>query len=256
MMNQQTIAQLRLLKLPGFAAELEEQAARAGIHALSFEERLAMLVHRELHLREDRKRTRLLQRAKLKYAQAAIEDLDTRAGRGIDRASLIDLATGGWVRRGEAIVLTGPTGVGKTWLACALAQQACRDGHSCLYLRMPRLAEELRALHASGGFGRWLQALAKTDVLVLDDWGVSALEPTTRADLMEIIDDRAALKATIISTQLPIDHWHAWIGDATVADAILDRLMQKMQRVTLRGESMRRPPGKRPKTGSEGPAST
>jgi len=250
-MNHQTIAQLRALKLPGFAAELEDQTGRTGIHALSFDERLAMLVQRELHLREDRKRTRLLQRAKLKYAQAAIEDLDTRPGRGLERAALIDLATGGWVRRGETIVLTGPTGVGKTWLACALAQQACREGHGCLYLRVPRLAEELRALHASGGFGHWLQALAKTDVLVLDDWGVSALDAATRSDLMEIIDDRAALKATIISAQLPIDHWHGWIGDASVADAILDRIMQKMQHITLRGESMRRPPAKRPKPASD-----
>ena len=241
MMNHATLAQLRALKLPGFAAALEEQISRPGIQALSFEERLAMLVDREVHLREDRKRTRLLQRARLKYAQAAIEDLDARPGRGIDRATLIALATSAWVQRGDTVLLTGPTGVGKTWLACALAQHACREGHSTLYLRMPRLAEELKALHASGGFGRWLLTLAKTDVLVLDDWGVSVLDASMRADLLEIIDDRAAHKATIITTQLPIDHWHGWIGDATVADAILDRLMQRMQRINLAGESMRRP---------------
>jgi DNA replication protein DnaC len=241
MMNHATLAQLRALKLPGFAAALEEQTARPGIQSLSFEERLAMLVDREVHLREDRKRARLLQRARLKYAQAAIEDLDARPGRGIDRAALIALATSGWVQRGDTVLLTGPTGVGKTWLACALAQHACREGHTTLYLRVPRLSEELKALHASGGFGRWLQALAKTDVLVLDDWGVSALDASMRADLLEIIDDRAAHKATLITTQLPIDHWHGWVGDATVADAILDRLMQRMQRINLSGESMRRP---------------
>lgn len=241
MMNHQTIAQLRALKLMGFAAALEEQATRAGMQALGFEERLALLVQREVHLREDRKRVRLLQRAKLKYGQAAIEDLDARPGRGVDRATLIALATSGWVQRGDTVLLTGPTGVGKTWLACALAQHACREGHTSLYLRVPRLAEELRALHASGGFARWLQALAKTDVLVLDDWGVSALDATMRADLLEIIDDRAAHKATIVTTQLPIDHWHGWIGDATIADAILDRLMQRIQRINLTGESMRRP---------------
>ena len=241
MMNHATLAQLRALKLPGFAAALEEQTARPGIQSLSFEERLAMLVDREVHLREDRKRARLLQRARLKYAQAAIEDLDARPGRGIDRAALIALATSGWVQRGDTVLLTGPTGVGKTWLACALAQHACREGHTTLYLRVPRLSEELKALHASGGFGRWLQALAKTDVLVLDDWGVSALDASMRADMLEIIDDRAAHKATLITTQLPIDHWHGWVGDATVADAILDRLMQRMQRINLSGESMRRP---------------
>lgn len=181
MMNHATIDQLRALKLPGFALELEEQAARPGTHRLSFDERLALLVQREVHLREDRKRTRLLRHAKLKYAQAAIEDLDTRPGRGIDRPTLIGLATSGWVQRGDTVLLTGPTGVGKTWLACALAHHACREGHSSLYLRVPRLGEELKALHASGGFGRWLQALARTDVLVLDDWGVSVLEPAMRA---------------------------------------------------------------------------
>ena len=247
MMNHQTIAQLRALKLVGFAAALEEQATRPGIQKLGFEERLALLVEREVHLREDRKRVRLLQRAKLKYSQASIEDLDARPGRGIDRAGLIGLATSGWVTRGDTVLLTGPTGVGKTWLACALAQHACRAGHTTLYLRVPRLAEELRALHASGGFARWLQALAKTDVLVLDDWGVAAVDTTMRSDLLEIIDDRAAHKATSLTTQLPIDHWHGWLGDATVADAILDRLMQRIQRIDLTGESMRRPATRQPR---------
>lgn len=244
-MNHATLAQLRALKLYGFAAALEEQAAQANVQSLGFEERLALLVDRETHLRDERKRTRLLQRAKLKYPQAAIEDLDTRPGRGIERSQLIALALSDWVARGETLLLTGPTGVGKTWLACALAQHACRRGHSALYLRVPRLADELKLLHGSGGFGRWLVSLAKTEVLVLDDWGVCALDPGMRADLLEVIDDRAASKATVITTQLPVDHWHGWIGDATIADAILDRVMQHVQRISLGGESMRRPPRKK-----------
>ena len=240
-MNNATIEQLRALKLPGFISELQEQASRLGIHALSFEERLALLVQREVHIREDRKRGRLLQRAKLKYSQAAIEDMDTRPGRGLERPDLIRLANSGWVQHGDTVLLVGPTGVGKTWLACALAQHACRQGYSSLYLRMPRLTEELRALHASGSFGRWLQTIAKTDVLVLDDWAITPLDPALRADLLEIIDDRAAHKATVITTQLPPDHWHGWIGDATLADAMLDRLMQRLQRIDLKGESIRRP---------------
>lgn len=168
MMHHATLTQLRALKLFGFAAALEEQAAQPQVQSLSFEERLALLVDRESYLRDERKRTRLLQRAKLKYAQAAIEDLDARPGRGIDRSGLIALALSDWVARGDTLLLTGPTGVGKTWLACALAQHACRRGHSALYLRVPRLADELKLLHGSGGFGRWLIALAKTEVLVLE----------------------------------------------------------------------------------------
>ena len=136
-------------------------------------------------------------------------------------------------------MITGATGSGKSWLACALAQYACRRGKSALYQRVPRLQEELRIRHGSGVFGKWLVQLAKIDVLLLDDWGMGAIDSTTRSDLLEIIDDRAANKATIITSQLPIEHWHAWIGDATIADAILDRIMQRNHRFTLTGDSLR-----------------
>ena len=242
MLNHNTLDELRALKLHGFAAALEEQMRQPDIHAMSFEERLALLVDREINLRNERKQTRLLQNAQLKFPRAAIEDFDNRSGRGIERKAFISLALSEWIAQGDTILLTGPTGVGKSWLACALAQYACRRGHSALYLRVPRLPERLRMLHGSGGFGKWLVQLAKTEVLILDDWGIASLDPAARSDLLEIIDDRAAHKATVITTQLPVEHWHAWIGDATIADAILDRVLQRVHRVELAGESLRKPP--------------
>ena len=239
MMLHNTIAQLRTLKLDGLASGLEEQLAQAGMSALSFEERLALLVDRETHHRNDRKLVRLLKQARLKYGQASIEDIDTRPSRGIDRRTVMSLALGDWVESGHSVLITGATGSGKSWLACALAQYACRRGKSALYQRVPRLQEELRIRHGSGVFGKWLVQLAKIDVLLLDDWGMGAIDSTTRSDLLEIIDDRAANKATIITSQLPIEHWHVWIGDATIADAILDRIMQRNHRFTLTGDSLR-----------------
>jgi len=241
MLNHNTLEQLRTLKLQGFADALEEQMRQPDIHAMSFEERLAMLVDREINVRNERKQTRLLQNAQLKFPRAAIEDFDNRSGRGIERKAFMSLALSAWISQGDTILLTGPTGVGKSWLACALAQYACRRGHSALYLRVPRLADRLRMLHGSGSFGKWLVQLAKTEVLILDDWGIASLDPATRSDLLEIIDDRAAQKATVITTQLPVEHWHAWIGDATIADAILDRVLQRVHRVELGGESLRKP---------------
>jgi DNA replication protein DnaC len=247
MMMNTTIAQLRELKLEGLATALQEQLAQPDMTALSFEERFGLLVERELHHRQDRRLERLLKNARLKYAQAAIEDVDSRPGRGVKRSELMGLALGDWVTSGHSILITGATGAGKSWLACALAQYACRRGHSAMYQRVPRLQEELRIRHGSGAFGKWLLQLAKTDVLLLDDWGMGAIDSTTRSDLLEIIDDRAAHKATIITSQLPIEHWHAWIGDATVADAILDRIMQRHHRLTLTGDSLRQQRRKTPK---------
>jgi DNA replication protein DnaC len=245
MMMHHTIAQLRTLKLDGLATALEEQLAQPDMGALSFEERLTLLIERELHHRQDRRLERLLKNARLKYRQAMIEDIDSRPGRGIERRDLMSLALGDWVDTGHSLLITGPTGAGKSWLACALAQYACRRGYSALYQRVPRMQEELRIRHGSGAFGKWLLQLAKTDVLILDDWGMGAIDSATRSDLLEIIDDRAASRATIITSQLPIEHWHAWIGDPTIADAILDRLMQRQHRITLTGDSLRQ---QRPKT--------
>lgn len=151
----------------------------------------------------------------------------------------MSLALSRWVEDGTAILICGATGSGKSWLACALAQYACRRGHSALYLRVPRLGEELRVLHGNGGFGRWLAAVARTDVLLLDDWGLAALDGPTRADLMEVIDDRAGVRPTIVTSQLPVEHWRSWIGNSTIADAMLDRLLARSHRLNLKGQSLR-----------------
>jgi len=239
MLDNATLASLNALKLFGFAEGLQEQKAQPEMLAMTFEERLALLVDREMNARSDRKRARLLQRARLKVPGACIEDADFAGIRGLDRRTLTTLALSGWIERGDTVVLGGPTGVGKTWLACALGQHACRRGHSALYLRVPRLPEELRVVRASGTLRKWLAELARTDVLLLDDWGTGSIDATTRADLLEIVDDRAGQRATVITHQLPVEHWHGWIGDATVADAILDRLLPKAHRFSLDGPSRR-----------------
>ena len=254
MMMNNTLVQLRNLKLQGMAIAIEEQLCTSASSGLSFEERLALMVDREVHLRGDKKRAALLKRARLKYPQACIEDVDARAGRGFERPALMSLALSSWVEQGQAILITGATGSGKSWLGCALAQYACRRGQSALYLRTPRLAEELRILHGDGSFARWLAAVARTDVLVLDDWGLAALDGPTRSDLLELIDDRAGTRATIVTSQLPVEHWHAWIGDATIADAILDRLLSRSHRLALKGKSLR--PHKARASSDEAGAST
>jgi DNA replication protein DnaC len=240
MIVQQTLTQLRELRLDGMAGAFEEQLTLPSNRTLAFEDRLALLVERELAHRDRSRLTRLLAKARLKYAQAALEDLDTRASRSLDTRLIATLAHGEWLERGHAILIGGPTGVGKTWLACALAQRACRLGKSALYTRVPRLLEELRIARGDGTHKRRLLALAKLDVLVLDDWALQPLEPYGREDLLEIIDDRTERRATVITAQLPIEHWHAWIGEPTIADAILDRLLHHAHRLTLKGESLRR----------------
>jgi DNA replication protein DnaC len=212
---------------------------------VSFEERAALLLDREVHAGRDRKLVRLLKNARLKYGQAAIEDIDARTGGGIDRHEVMSLALGEWVGAGHSVLITGLTGAGKSWLACALAQYACRRGYGAIYQCVPRLQEKLRIRHGSGAFEKWLLQLAKTDVLVLDDWGMGAIDSMTRSDLLEIIANRASSKATIITSQLPVVHWHACLGDSTIAEAILDRIMQNNHRFTLTGDSLR---AQRPKT--------
>ncbi len=244
MLTHHTLDTLRSLKLHGMATALEEQQGSPPSQELSFEERLALLVDRERLHRDGARRTRLLQQAHLKVSQACLEDLDYRAARGLDKRQIATLASCEWVRRGQNILITGPTGAGKTWLACALAQQACRQGLSALYWRVPRLFEELRIAHGDGGYMRLLKRIEKAAILVLDDWGLSALSAQDRADLLEILDDRVQTRSTIVISQLPVDTWHAYLGEPTVADAILDRLVHHSHRIPLamQGDSMRKQP--------------
>ena len=233
---------LHALKLDGMVRALEEQRRLPASHELSFEDRLGLLLDRECSWRDSRRLERLLRAAKLKHADACLEDLQHGAARGIDKMQIANLSGGDWIRQGQSLLLTGATGVGKTWLACAFAQHACRQGFSALYLRVPRLAEMLRIAHADGSFGRSLSQLARIDVLILDDWGLTPLDQTARHDLLEVIDDRSTGKSTVLTSQLPIDHWHAWLNDATVADAILDRLVHRSHRIALSGDSLRKKP--------------
>jgi len=247
MLTHPTLDRLRELKLDGMARALEEQRQQPACQELAFEDRLGLLIDREASWRSSRRLERLLRQARLKHPQACLEDIDYSPGRGLDRRLIAGLSGGDWIGQGQSIVLTGPTGAGKTWLACALGQLACRQGASVLYQRVPRLTESLRVAHADGSFGRQLVQLARIDVLLLDDWGMTPLDQAARHDLLEVIDDRSTGRSTIITSQLPIEHWHAWLNDPTVADAILDRLVHRSHRIALKGDSLRKkPPAKTP----------
>ena len=225
MLNNQTLHTLRQLKLTGMADGLEQQLAQPSTHAeLGFEERLALLVDRETVYRTNNKVTRLLKVAKLKL-QALPEDIDYRHPRGLNRSQFADLLSSHWIHQHHNVLITGPTGCGKTYLGCVLATQACRHGLSVRYFRTARLLEALSIAHGDGRFPKLVQQLAKTDVLVLDDWGLEKMTLSQRNDVLEIMEDRHGLKSTLITSQLPVAEWHKAIGDATLSDAILDRLL-------------------------------
>jgi DNA replication protein DnaC len=239
MLNQHTLEKLHSLRLTGMAAAFEQQLAQPAAQELAFEERLGLSVAQEILYRDNRRLTRLLKAAKLRV-NACVEDIDYQHPRGIDRSQMSALSSCQWVQRQQNLCITGPTGSGKTWLSCALGNQACRQGFSVRYFRLPRLFEQLRIAHGDGSYPRLMNQLARADLLILDDWAIQKMAATQRNDLMEIIEDRHGLKATLIASQLPIDHWHDYIGEATLSDAILDRLLHNAHRLPLKGDSMRK----------------
>ncbi len=240
MLNEPTIERLRALKLESFAAAWLKQQGEPAAAALSFDERLGLLVDAEWIQRENKRLKRSLAEAKLRISSASIEDIDYPVRRELDRAFIRQLASCGWVKERLSVVVTGATGTGKTYVACALAQQACRHGYRAIYRRVPRLLEELTLARADGSWARALARFARADVLVLDDWGIAPLREPERRDLMEVIEDRDALRSTIVASQLPTSQWHDHVGDPTIADALCDRILHRAHRIELKGPSRRK----------------
>jgi DNA replication protein DnaC len=239
MLNEQTMTKLYTMKLNGIADGYKEQREQPKMADLSFDERLGMLVDRQWRWREDRALKTRLRNAMFKI-HACIEDVDYRASRGVKRAQIDHLSSSEWVGYHQNLILTGPTGTGKTFLACALGQKACRDGYRVRYYVAAKLFRELSAAHIDGSFMRLGAKLIKTDLLLIDDWGMETLKESEYRDFLEILDDRQGSGATLMTSQFPTKLWHDTIGNPTVADAILDRLVHNAHCIELKGESMRR----------------
>jgi len=234
-----TLEKLTSMRFTGMAAALEEQMQMEVLPDMAFEERLGLLLDREQAVRETRRMKTRLRKAKLRQ-QGSIEDIDFRHPRGLDRSLVLRLADCRWIKQHNNLIITGPTGVGKSYLACAFAEKACREGFSALYLRTTKLFEDLSLAKGDGRYLKLLSSFAKTDLLVLDDYGLLELTQEQRHDLLEILEDRHGLKSTLVTSQLPVEHWHEQIGDPTLADAILDRLVHSAHKIQLEGESMRK----------------
>jgi DNA replication protein DnaC len=240
MLQHPTLEQLTHLKLHGMARAFADLRDNAQADELDHAQWLALLLDREEAERDDRRLTYRLRNAKLRHPEAAIEDVDYRSPRRLDKALFQQLAQGHWITRKQNLIITGPCGVGKSWLACALGQKACRDDRSVLYKRLPRMFAELEMGRADGRYPRLFRALIKASLLILDDWGPERLNADQRRDLMEIVEDRHQNAAILITSQLPLAKWHEIIGEPTFADAILDRIVHNAHKIDLDGPSMRK----------------
>ncbi len=240
MLTEPTREKLLELRLGAFAAAWEQQQQDPEIERLGFDERLALLVDAEWLDRQNKRLARNLREAKLRLSQACIENLDYPPARKLDKRRIRELATCRWIAEHHNVAITGPTGVGKTFLACALAQQACRKGYRALYRRAPRLFDEFTLARADGTYPRLLTKLARIDLLVIDDWGLVSVGETERRDLLEVVEDRDGTRSTIMTSQLPVEKWHDHLGNPSVADAICDRLLHRAHRIVLQGPSRRK----------------
>ena len=250
MLMQPTIEKLHSMKLFGMAEAIRRQSEDPETSRLSFEERLALLVDHQWDWRQNKALVRRLQNARFKL-NASVEDIDYRHPRRLDRQLVRTLSGSDWVRHHHNLLVTGPCGVGKSYLACALAQKAVRDGFTAFYVRAPRMFRDLAVARADGSFGKLLDRFSRIDVLIVDDWAMAPLADNERRDFLEICDDRYSIRSTVLTSQVPISHWHDQIGDPTVADSILDRLVHNAHRIELAGASMRKSKNGKPSPDGE-----
>lgn len=241
MLNQQTINKLHELKLNGMAEAFADQLNQPDMDGLSFPERFGLIVDRQWTWQENKRMERYLKNAQMKL-NACVEDIDYKTPRGMDQSVMMHLISCDWVRRRRNVIVTGPTGSGKTFIACALANKACREGYRSLYIRAPKFTYQMALARGDGSYGKTINKLARTPVLVIDDLGLAPMTDTERRDLLEVVEERHGHASTIITSQLPLEHWHEQIGDPTIADALLDRVVHNAHKIylSMKGESMRK----------------